>query len=507
MHITLYRKYRPSTFEELAGEVDIVKTIKNSLKENKMAHAYLFTGPRGVGKTTTARLIAKGLNCITNGVTDTPCNTCENCIDISKNRFIDLIEIDAASNRGIDEIRSLKDKINYQPAKGRKKVYIIDEVHMLTKEAFNALLKTLEEPPSHVMFILATTEPDKILETIISRCQRYDFKPVTFEESKNHLLMIAKAEKVEVDDESLKLVYEKSGGSMRDAISIFEKLISSCYGEKITLENTERVLGVISKKKLEEFLDIVVKNDVTEGILFLDNLWNDSINVEEFLKSFAYYLKELIIEKKSPFDTMKSIKIIEDIFEVMGKFRYEEDKRLLGYVILHKITKVERLEQNNENFIINNEEEKRLKEENKRLKEELERKQTSDNSDKVGTKTQNKSQEKVANISIEDIKSNWTDIINESKRRKMPLISFLSTATPLKIENGILHIGFYSENKFHKESMEKPYYNDVFLGVLKDKFGGKVIVKYDLLSKSKKVIGEKSNFVEKVVDFFDGEII
>ena len=507
MHITLYRKYRPSTFEELAGEVDIVKTIKNSLKENKMAHAYLFTGPRGVGKTTTARLIAKGLNCITNGVTDTPCNTCENCIDISKNRFIDLIEIDAASNRGIDEIRSLKDKINYQPAKGRKKVYIIDEVHMLTKEAFNALLKTLEEPPSHVMFILATTEPDKILETIISRCQRYDFKPVTFEESKNHLLMIAKAEKVEVDDESLKLVYEKSGGSMRDAISIFEKLISSCYGEKITLENTERVLGVISKKKLEEFLDIVVKNNVTEGILFLDNLWNDSINVEEFLKSFAYYLKELIIEKKSPFDTMKSIKIIEDIFEVMGKFRYEEDKRLLGYVILHKITKVERLEQNNENFIINNEEEKRLKEENKRLKEELERKQTSDNSDKVGTKTQNKSQEKVANISIEDIKSNWTDIINESKRRKMPLISFLSTATPLKIENGILHIGFYSENKFHKESMEKPYYNDVFLGVLKDKFGGKVIVKYDLLSKSKKVIGEKSNFVEKVVDFFDGEII
>jgi len=510
MHITLYRKYRPSTFEELAGEVDIVKTIKNSLKENKMAHAYLFTGPRGVGKTTTARLIAKGLNCITNGVTDTPCNTCENCIDISKNRFIDLIEIDAASNRGIDEIRSLKDKINYQPAKGRKKVYIIDEVHMLTKEAFNALLKTLEEPPSHVMFILATTEPDKILETIISRCQRYDFKPVTFEESKNHLLMIAKAEKVEVDDESLKLVYEKSGGSMRDAISIFEKLISSCYGEKITLENTERVLGVISKKKLEEFLDVVVKNNVTEGILFLDNLWNDSINVEEFLKSFAYYLKELIIEKKSPFDTMKSIKIIEDIFEVMGKFRYEEDKRLLGYVILHKITKVERLEQNNKsnkNFIINNEEEKRLKEENKRLKEELERKQTFDNPDKVGTKTQNKSQEKVANITIEDIKSNWTYIINESKRRKMPLISFLSTATPLKIENGILHIGFYSENKFHKESMEKPYYNDVFLGVLKDKFGGKVMVKYDLLSKSKKVIGEKSNFVEKVVDFFDGEII
>jgi len=207
MYITLYRKYRPSTFDEVAGETDIINTIKNSLKENKMAHAYLFTGPRGVGKTTTARLIAKGLNCMENGVTDTPCNKCENCIDISKNKFIDLIEIDAASNRGIDEIRSLKDKINYLPAKGRKKVYIIDEVHMLTKEAFNALLKTLEEPPAHVIFILATTEPDKILETIISRCQRYDFKPVNLKESIDHLLMIAKSEGVEIDNSSLKLIY------------------------------------------------------------------------------------------------------------------------------------------------------------------------------------------------------------------------------------------------------------------------------------------------------------
>ncbi|MEG1582636.1 MAG: DNA polymerase III subunit gamma/tau, partial [Cetobacterium sp.] len=156
MHITLYRKYRPKGFDEIAGEQEIVQTLKNSLKTNRLAHAYLFTGPRGVGKTSIARLMAKGLNCLKNGITDTPCNECENCLEIAAGNFLDLIEIDAASNRGIDEIRQLKEKINYSPTKGRKKVYIIDEVHMLTKEAFNALLKTLEEPPEHVLFILAT---------------------------------------------------------------------------------------------------------------------------------------------------------------------------------------------------------------------------------------------------------------------------------------------------------------------------------------------------------------
>jgi DNA polymerase-3 subunit gamma/tau len=388
---------------------------------------------------------------------------------------------------------------------------------MLTKEAFNALLKTLEEPPSHVIFILATTEPDKILETIISRCQRYDFKPVTFEESKNHLLMIAKSEGVEVDEESLRLVYEKSGGSMRDAISIFEKLISSCYGEKITLDRTEKVLGVIPGKKLEEFLSIVSKDQLEDGVSFLDNLWNDSINIEEFLKSFAYYLKELIIKGKSPFNVAKSINIIEDIFEVMGKFKYEEDKRLLGYVVLHKIINGAMSNDqpliDNGKLIMDNEKEQKLKEENERLKRELEKQKTESKKQNIDNTTLEESndepiiKQKMANISIEDIKSNWTDIVNEAKRRKMPLISFLSTATPTKVEDGILHIGFYSENRFHKESMEKPYYNEVFLDVLKDKFGGRVVVKYDLLNKNSKVVEEKSDFVGKVMDFFDGELI
>ena len=265
MHITLYRKYRPKDFSEIAGESDIVKTLKNSLDNDRISHAYLFSGPRGVGKTTSARLIAKGVNCLKNGISSSPCNECENCREIDNGSFIDLIEIDAASNRGIDEIRELKDKINYQPSKGRKKIYIIDEVHMLTKEAFNALLKTLEEPPEHVIFILATTEPDKILPTIISRCQRYDFKSLTYTEVKDKLSEICRGENVEIDEGSLGLIYESSGGSMRDAISILERVIITYLGEKIDEDKCSKVIGITSKTLLKEFLGIVKGNRISEG--------------------------------------------------------------------------------------------------------------------------------------------------------------------------------------------------------------------------------------------------
>ena len=477
-HITLYRKYRPKDFEEVAGEKEIITTIKNSLKENRVSHAYLFTGPRGVGKTTTARLIAKGLNCITNGVTDNPCNVCENCLDIDKGNFIDLNEIDAASNRGIDEIRALKDKINYQPVRGRKKVYIIDEVHMLTKEAFNALLKTLEEPPSHVVFILATTEPDKILDTIISRCQRYDFTFFSLLEMSGKLREIALAEGIEIDNDSLKLIYEKSGGSMRDGISVFEKVSSYYMDESITYEKTEKALGVIPKNKLSEFETIVYNNDIKEGMIFLDKLWEVGIDIEDFLRDFAYFIKNKLLENKEV-SLQRGIGIIEKIFEVINKFKYEEDKRLLGYLILYKIVEMP----------VEVEKIRYVEKEVVSLKEETD-------------VTENIS------IGINEIKNKWKDVRDKVSRKKLALKAFLYEAKVDKLEGNKLKLLFPKDFSYHREMMEKREANDILETTLKEYFGVEIKVIYGLEGREEiKREGNEDFLVEKVKDFFDGEII
>ena len=260
-NITLYRKYRPQNFEQLYGQEHIVEAIKNSLDNNKMSHAYLFNGPRGVGKTTIARLIAKGINCLNNGPSSIPCDVCDNCKEIVSGSSIDIIEIDAASNRGIDEIRDLKESTGYLPVKCRKKIYIIDEVHMLTKEAFNALLKILEEPPQHILFILATTEIEKIPDTVISRCQRYDFKTLSKQNIVEMLKSVAEKENIKIDEESLNLIYQKSEGSARDSFSIFEQVISNYYHlDEITLELTEKALGLVSSMIHKEFLENINPN-------------------------------------------------------------------------------------------------------------------------------------------------------------------------------------------------------------------------------------------------------
>ena len=485
MHLTLYRKYRPMDFQQVAGEEEIIHTIKNSLKKNRMAHAYLFTGPRGVGKTTTARLIAKGLNCLENGITDSPCNECDNCRAINSGNFIDLIEIDAASNRGIDEIRSLKDKINYQPVKGRKKVYIIDEVHMLTKEAFNALLKTLEEPPSHVIFILATTEPDKVLDTIISRCQRYDFKPLSFAETKSKLIEIAEKEGVTIDEESLKLIYERAGGSMRDAISIFERLISTYLGEEIVAPKTERALGVIPKKLLEEFLDILDEKNLQAGMEFLDGLWENSVNVEVFFKDFANFLKESVFKGEKVLGLERCLFSIEKIFDILSKFKYEEDKRLLGYVVLYHLSGMET------------------------MKRTVPQAKVAEEAAVEEKATEIKQVSKGSHLNIQDVREKWGELIKRSKSKKITLIALLNGAQPIRVDGNILYVGFTYDNQYSKTAMEKPQYHEVFLETLREVYSPEIEVRYEVVNDGRTVEQntETDSFVEKVVDFFDGEIM
>lgn len=336
MSETLYRKYRPNNFDTVFGQEYIKKSIQNALDQNKLAHAYLFSGPRGVGKTTIARIIAKSVNCMKNGISSKPCLSCENCVSIAEGNNLDIIEIDAASNRGIDEIRSLKESINYQPVRCRMKVYIIDEIHMLTNEAFNALLKTLEEPPKHAIFILATTEINKLPDTIISRCICYNFKKLSENEAIDMMRNCVEKEDIKIDDDSLKLIFKKSGGSARDAFSILEQISSTNFGEDITEELVKKTLGMVPREYFVKFNEYLKNEQKEELIKFIDEMYEDGIQIEQFLKDFCDFLKAN--EKDIDYISL----VITNIYSSLNIFKNEDDIRIIVYIIIYNILKVKK---------------------------------------------------------------------------------------------------------------------------------------------------------------------
>lgn len=291
----LYNKYRPQTFEEVVEQKHIIKTLKSAITQNRVSHAYLFCGPHGIGKTSIARVFAKALNC-EEGITTTPCNKCNICSSISNGSCIDVLEIDAASNRGIDEIRNLKEKVNYLPTQARKKVYIIDEVHMLTTEAFNALLKTLEEPPAHVIFMMATTQPNKILPTILSRCQRFDLHLISSEDIVKRLKYIAKEEKIKITPSALSLIAKHSKGSQRDATGILDQL-HSYTDKKIEEEDVASLLGVLDYKNLFKIVELIIKEDTAELIYLVDELSQLGRDLRQLVGDIIEHLRAILITK------------------------------------------------------------------------------------------------------------------------------------------------------------------------------------------------------------------
>jgi len=297
-NLVLYRKYRPQTFAEIAGQEHVTETISNEIKSGHVAHAYLFSGPRGCGKTTTARVIAKAVNCLQRKEgTAEPCNKCSNCLEIAAGRAIDLIEIDAASHRGIDDIRELREGIKFAPTKLKYKVFIIDECHQLSKDASNALLKTLEEPPAHAIFILATTELHKILPTILSRCQRFDFRKLALSELVARLQKLADYEKVRIEKKALELVALSAGGSVRDSESLLGQVLVVSAGAKeaVKAEDIRSLLGISETKSVGELVELLSKRSAPEAINYLNGVIDKGYDIQEYAKSILGYLRQGLI--------------------------------------------------------------------------------------------------------------------------------------------------------------------------------------------------------------------
>ncbi|MCR4662560.1 MAG: DNA polymerase III subunit gamma/tau [Endomicrobiaceae bacterium] len=292
-YLVLARKFRPTTFDEVIGQDHISQTLKNAIKEDKVAHAYLFSGPRGTGKTTMARIFAKALNC-KEGPTPEPCGKCQNCMEIAKNQSIDVMEIDAASNTGVDNIREIRENVKFGATSSKYKIYIIDEVHQLSTGAFNALLKTLEEPPEHVIFILATTEQHKVPITILSRCQKYRFRLLSTNEIAKAIKNIAQKDNFEIEDEALKIIINASGGSMRDALSLLDQAISATTG-KITEEYIRNLIGLLPKEIISKTIDYIAQNDVESIMKICKKVYEDGYNVLQFARDLRDHLRQLML--------------------------------------------------------------------------------------------------------------------------------------------------------------------------------------------------------------------
>lgn len=489
--VSLYRKYRPHNFDNLVGQDHVRNTLVNALKNAHVVHAYLFTGPRGTGKTSTARLLAKALNCqnLTDGYE--PCNECEFCLDINEGRLIDLIEIDAASNRGIDEVRDLKEKINFAPTRAKYKIYIIDEVHMMTKEAFNALLKTLEEPPSHAYFILATTEVHKIPETIISRCQRFDFKRIGHKSLLTRLSYICQLEGIETQDNSLEAISKYADGGLRDAIGLLEQLT---VDKKLNFEHVQEILGVSDINLLNDLLSELMQNHTKESLRIIHELHNQGSDLKQFVHEFVDMLRQKMLESIAQDKTALTDRLIKMI-EVFQNANYKLDSSIPQLAL--EIAIVE--------LTGNSDPVKDLEEAEAALANVTPSAKVQSKGKKSALKVEElKREHKDLEMNLAVVKENWPRILERIKTPSLKIS--LRNAFPIKVENRELTLQF--NTNFHKDKIMEHDHRVELEDIIKDLLGDSVkIIAVVRALEIKPVIQDQEQALDEALGIFGGEIV
>lgn len=513
MHKALYRVYRPKNFSNVIGQEHIVRTLKNQIENNNVGHAYLFCGTRGTGKTSTAKIFSRAVNC-TNLHNDEPCNECENCREILEDKTMDVVEIDAASNNSVDDIRELRENVKYSPAKAKYKVYIIDEVHMLSQGAFNALLKTLEEPPSYVIFILATTEPHKIPATILSRCQRFDFKRVTVKDISSRMRYICEKEGIEADEKALNLIARNSQGALRDALSILDQCISF-EGNKISYNDVIELLGSVNIEQLFDLAESIIKEDTRKSLQILNdfiiwgkdvrNLVNDLIDhfrnlmvckisndLDEII-SLPEETIDLLKQQAETIDTNNLIRILNILSEAQDGMKISSNPRVLMEVTMMKIAqpmfdeskealikRIENLEQKIEsgnikvNHISTNQTVDNFNENNQQNNNTVEKQED-----------ENIEYENLKGDDIKLVEKSWKKILQKMKEDKNQVIrALLQDVDSFNISEDTLYIIFTDNYSFAKSRLDSPvtiqYVEKVIREVLNRSFSVKIALKSQL---------------------------